>query len=267
MIPVLAALPPFILIVIGLRKQPVRTSTLLLPFLPTLLIAGTVLAFALDRRDLNGAVIAAWVVAYGLLRYVLRSGDPAPIDDKSVIRTAAETWRNRGLTEVEAFRLNPRAGSIIVAMRSPDDSTVAAMTVRDTGGKPFAWSLSTVLGDGRGVLVTTPDPTGMLDPGEIRQIIADDEHAWQVHQDGLEMCRTAGLATDRVIGESLRDHVMWRRERARLSGRWFPTSFVAMMFRPVFHLGPLHERKLATRQLRRLTRDTPVSADTEREGV
>jgi hypothetical protein len=266
-IPFVAALAPLVLIVVGLRKWPVRTSTLLLPFLPVLLIVGTSLAFILDRRDSSLAVIAAWLGVYCILRYALRTGDPAPINDGTAFGSVVETWRDLGLTEIEALRLHTRAGSIVIAMRRPGDATVAMITVTETGTKPFAWSLGTVLGDGQGVLVTTPDPIGLLDPTEIRQIVPDGEGLWEVHQQGLVTCHTAGLATDRVVGEHLRDHILWRRERARLSGRWFPTSFVAMMFRPLFHLGPLKERRRAQRQLHRLIRDVEGSVEGESEGV
>jgi hypothetical protein len=223
-----------------------------MPFLPLLLIVGTVLAF-ITRNVVAVVVVAlAWAAGLAGLRYTNRRDDPVPVDDPEKYRELIDAWLETGLTEVEVFRLRPRARSVVIALRGSVEATVLVLAVRDTANEVGTWALSTPLGDGEGALVTTTDPVGLLDFGEVRQIIDDETDAWAIHQEGLVFCTESGIATNREIGDTLQDHVLWMRNRDRWVAIRFPLGFLAMMFRPMFHLGRLRERRRAGRQLRHL---------------
>lgn len=254
MILYLIALAPLVVIIVGLRMQPVRTAAFLLPFLPLLLIVGTVLAFTTRNMVAVVVVMLAWGAGLAGLLYVTRGDNPVPVDDPEDYRELVEPWLETGLTEVEIFRLRPGTRSVVIALRGPVKATVLVLAVRDATNAVGTWALSTPLGDGEGALVTTTDPVGLLDFGEVRQIIDDKDDAWATHQDGLVFCTESGIAANREIGETLRDHVLWMRNRDRWVARRFPLGFLAMMFRPMFHLGRLRGRRRAGRQLRGLTR-------------
>ncbi len=252
----LLALAPLVVIIVGLRMQPTHTAVFLLPFLPSLLIVGTVLAFT--TRSVVAVVVVAlgWGTSLAGLLYLTRRDDPVPVDDPADYRELINPWLEAGLTEVEIFRLRSGARSVVIAQRGPVEATVLVMAVRDATNEVGTWALSTPLGDGEGALVTTTDPVGLLDFGEVRQIIDNEDDAWTIHQDGLVFCTGLGVATNREVGESLQDHVLWMRNRDRWVARRFPLGFLAMMFRPMFHLGRLRERRRAGRQLRHVVGDT-----------
>jgi hypothetical protein len=245
----IATFVALVVIVIGLLRQPVRTSVWLLPFLPILLTVGVVVAFISRDLIIVVLVVVGWLACFGGLLLMNRPDEPAAVDDPHAYEPAIRTWFDAGFSEVELFRLHPKAESAVVAMRRPTDTTVLVMAM-GSPDHPGTWAFTTVLGAGTGILVTTTDPIGLLDFGEVRQIITGDEDAWEAHNDALAYCGDLGIAANRDIGGSLADHVLWMRARDRRAARRFPLGLLAMTFRPMFHLGMLRERRWAGRQLR-----------------
>jgi hypothetical protein len=249
--PLIAALVAFVVIVAGLLRQPGRTSVWLLPFLPILLVVGTILAFISGELAPTLLVVAGWLACFGGLLLVTRRDEPSVAEDPGSYEPVIRPWIEVGFSEIDVFRLNARARSVIIAMRRPVEATVLVMAMSDPD-RPGTWAFSTALGEGSGILLTTTDPVGMLDFGEVRQIISGEEDAWEVHRDALAYCASLGITVNRDVGESLQDHVLWMRSRDRRAARRFPLSLLAMTFRPMFHLGPLRHRRGASRQLRSL---------------
>lgn len=239
----------------GLTWALIYLGTGLLIVLPTagLLVNG--LIEGPSESWVRGLIMAALLWTFFLL---LRAFLTRPLQPIAASAEAAEEhpevidgWIRAGFTEWEGWRLRSGGRGLLLVFGRPLEPILLLAYMDGVRWKTVAASS---LAGRRGVFYTTREAEGMLDLGELRQIVHPQnvEKLIELHEDGLDYLRTQGVGIDVLAVDNAIEFLNEDRRRSRAALIRFPIGFLGHFFRPVLHVGRLRTRPSRHWQLGRL---------------
>jgi hypothetical protein len=240
----------------GLTWALIYAGTGLLIVVPTV---GYLVAGIIEGPDASwvrgwGLVGSLWAFFFLLLTLLTRPLQPTPAPQEKVADHDAmiATWATAGFSEWEAWLLRPGGKGVLFAFGQPWGQTVFVVYVEGPRSKTLAKSS---LAGRTGMFHTTREAEGMLDLGELRQIVhgRDVEELLAAHEDGLRYLGPQGIAVDDLAAAEAMDFLVEDRRRSRAALFRFPVGFLGSFFRPILHVGLLSRRPGRHWQLDRLS--------------